>query len=166
MKIEERNSLTAKLSEAMVAVAQDNLEALDVALAAIIREKPTKNYLFETWHTDDVIGQVNRLTQEQAQEVLQYTQAHIDGGVTLDTFDAVASQLFPEPNLTDFKLTLDNEYELLISVPEGLHPTDTANFYGHITGSDYMGPSNGAATYHLPEDQAKLQAVLDERYGK
>lgn len=160
----DKQALMEDILAAAVAVNEGKLEELDLALVRLIRAKPVENFAFSVWHTDDVIQMVDRLDRVQAQEVLRHAD-QADGGINRDLFDAFANQLFPEPNLVDYFVTLDNELQLHITVPEESHPDDYVDFHGHVTDSTYGGLNNGTGDYTLPEDKHKLQKFLCERHN-
>lgn len=105
MKIEERQDIIGKLNAAITEAWNGKTEKLGTILADIVRDKTFGNYAFDIWHTCDVKAHIDRLTDDQAQQVLEYANKKCDGGLSLDVFDTVADQLFPEPVLVDFCVT-------------------------------------------------------------
>lgn len=164
MKQQTRTEIIRLLSEAMAATASDNLDALDMALANVIRNKPVGSHAFTVWHSTDVQAEVPRLNDDQAQAVLQQA-AKVSGGINRDVFSTIADNLYPEPDLHDFTVVLDGELSLLITVPQGQHPTDFVDFGGHVTDSSYHGRNNSTTDYTLPQDTEKLQKFINDRNG-
>lgn len=160
----DKQALMEDILAAAVAVNEGKLEELDLALVRLIHAKPIDNFAFEVWHIDDVIAEAGHVSRKEAQEVLRHAE-QLDGGIDRELLKTVAYQLFPEPNLVDYFVTLDNELQLHITVPEESHPDDYVDFHGHVTGSDYGGLNNGTGDYTLPEDKHKLQKFLCERHN-
>jgi hypothetical protein len=165
MKPQTRTELIRHLSEAIAATASDNIDALETALAEVIRNKPVGSHAFTVWHFSDVQSEVPRLTDDQAHAVLAQAASN-SGGINRDVFSTIADNLYPEDEYSDFTVVLDGELSLLITVPKGKYPADYTDFGGHVTDSSFHGRNNGTTDYLLPDELAKLQKFLSERNAK
>ena len=100
------NTLPTKLIDTMDRLDQRDTEELQQAIERLreaLRYRMDCDYLYDSWHVDDILCRRPDLNIDQCREVLQLIDRRRDAsiGINWDVIDIFAADCYPEPDNLD-----------------------------------------------------------------